>query len=141
LFFGITKGFISFCVVVFTVCPAEKRQVFQARMLRFMNAKKTEAGHVEPTGEPETTRDPRAEPRLSSPVKVTIYWMFDELDVAPMDRRLSSSEVSSFTEEVKQTVGPRACADSLISYCDYNSDGFISLGEWCWCNGLDNSKC
>ena len=137
----------NFCLCCFfvcccyPVCPAEKRKYFQSQMLKFMTTKRDEAGHVEPSPEAETTRDPRSEPRLSTPAKQTIYWMFDELDVSPNDRRLSTSELSGFTEEVKRSVGPRACADTLVSYCDYNRDGFISLGEWCWCNGLDNSKC
>ena len=109
-------------------------------MLKYMTSLKQAAGHVEPSPEPDATRDPQSEPRLSTPAKQTIYWMFDELDVAPNDRRLTTSELKDFTENVKRSVGPRACAESLVSYCDYNKDGNISLGEWCWCNGLDNSE-
>ena len=105
-----------------------------------MTDKRTQSGHVEPEPEIGTTRDPMAEPRLRTPEKQTIYWMFDELDVSPSNRVLSTSELSRFEEEVKLSVGPRACAESFVSYCDYNKDGVISLGEWCWCNGLDNSK-
>ena len=97
------------------------------------------------TPEPESAsdgeeRDPAVEPRLNTPAKVAIYWMFDELDVSPMDRQLSESETSSFLSEVVREVGPRACAESLKSYCDYNEDGMISLSEWCWCSGLDSGK-
>ena len=112
-------------------------------MLQFIEKKRTEA-RVEPeperSSDSEESRDPAAEPRLKTPAKVAIYWMFDELDVSPMDRQLSSEEMSSFLTEVQREVDPRACAESMKSYCDYNEDGMISLSEWCWCSGLDNSK-
>ena len=120
-------------------CPVEKRRNFQQRMLEFINKKRALAAPV-PETEPNAVQDPSAEPRLNTPAKEAIYWMFDELDVAPMDRQLSSSELSSFQSEVKCRVAPRACAESMTSYCDYNTDGYISLTEWCWCSGLDNSK-
>ena len=105
-----------------------------------MSQKRDEAGHVEPSAEPEGTVDPSAEPRLKTPAKQTIYWMFDELDVAPMDRQLSVSEAGDFFHSAEREVGPRACAMSHWDRCDYNRDGSISLSEWCWCTGLDPSK-
>lgn len=103
---------------------------------------RNEAGHVEPTsdGQDEYVVDPRAEPRLRTPAKVAIYWMFDELDVAPMDRMLSQAEAGSFFSEISRDVGPRACAESHWQRCDYNHNGTISLFEWCWCGGLDVGK-
>ena len=131
------------CFLSCIACPADKRQFFQHRMLQFIEKKRTEA-RVEPeperSSDSEESRDPAAEPRLKTPAKVAIYWMFDELDVSPMDRQLSSEEMSSFLTEVQREVDPRACAESMKSYCDYNEDGMISLSEWCWCSGLDNSK-
>ena len=102
-----------------------------------MTKKRQEAGHVEPSPEPEATRDPTAEPRLRTPEKQTIYWMFDTLDVSPSDRRLSRQEAGQFFSEAILEVSPRACAEDHWSRCDYNSDGYISLSEWCWCSGLD----
>ena len=118
-------------------CPAEKVKYFQRNLVNFMSMKRQEAGHVEPSAEPHATRDPTAEPRLKTPEKQTIYWMFDQLDVSPLDRRLSHKEVQSFITEASLEVAPRACAESLWSRCDYNNDSYISLGEWCWCSGLD----
>ena len=126
----------SLCTVA---CPADKRQYFQHRMLKFIEGKRTAAGV---TPEPESTAepDPTAEPRLKTPAKMAIYWMFDELDVSPMDRQLSSTETASFLSEVIREVDPRACAETMKEYCDYNDDNMISLTEWCWCNGLDNGE-
>ena len=121
-------------------CSPSKERYFQANLLKFMTKKREEAGHVEPTSEPEGPVDPTAEPRLKTPAKQTIYWMFDELDVSPMNRELSRSEAESFFSEVEREVGPRACAVSHWEKCDYNRDGSISLSEWCWCTGLDPSK-
>ena len=132
---------IGLCVVfVPTACPAEKRSFYQFNLLQYMTARRTEAGHTEPLPESDAPHDPTAEPRLNTPVKQTIYWMFDEMDVAPMDRKLSRSEVASFLNDTTVNVHPRACAESQWSYCDYNSDGYIGLSEWCWCTGLDPSK-
>lgn len=128
--------FFFFCIAA---CPIEKRRNFQQRMLEFINKKRAVANPA-PEAEPTGPRDPAAEPRLNTPAKVAIYWMFDELDVSPQDRKLSSQELSGFMMEIKCTVAPRACAESLTSYCDYNNDGYVSLSEWCWCSGLDNSK-
>ena len=128
--------FLCFC----TVCPADKRKYYQANLLRFISNKRTESGHVEPSAEPGATRDPTAEPRLKTPAKIAIYWMFDELDVSPNDRRLSREEAKNFLAETSREVAPRACADDQWSYCDYNNDDFISLSEWCWCTGLDPSE-
>lgn len=130
-----------FCFLWLSACPAEKRSYFQSRLLDFMSDKREHSGHVEPAPAIGTTHAPMAEPRLRTPAKQTIYWMFDELDVSPSNRVLSASELSQFEDEMEMSVGPRACAESFLSYCDYNNDGVISLGEWCWCNGLDNSKC
>ena len=124
-------------VIYFSACPAAKVKYFQHNLVEFMSRKRSEAGHEEPSAEPSATRDPTAEPRLNTPAKQTIYWMFDELDVNPMDRRLSKSEAGSFFEEAIREVSPRACAEDQWSRCDYNKDGFISLSEWCWCSGLD----
>lgn len=100
-----------------------------------------EAGHVEPSPEePNQVTDPQAEPRLTTPAKVAIYWMFDELDVSPMDRTLSHSEADAFFSIMQRSVGPRACALEHWSRCDYNNNGNISLMEWCWCTGLDPGK-
>ena len=129
----------SFLFVI-TACPAEKRSFYQFNLLQYMTARRTEAGHSEPLPESDAPQDPTAEPRLNTPVKQTIYWMFDEMDVAPMDRKLSRSEVASFLNDTTVNVHPRACAESQWSYCDYNSDGYIGLSEWCWCTGLDPSK-
>ncbi|XP_065186451.1 uncharacterized protein LOC135817249 isoform X3 [Sycon ciliatum] len=118
-------------------CSPEKERHFQANLLQFMSLKRQESGHVEPSPEPDSTPDPTAEPRLKTPAKITIYWMFDELDVAPMNRKLSRAEAGSFFSEVDREVGPRACAQDHWSRCDYNNDGSISLSEWCWCTGLD----
>ena len=127
--------------LVCPACPADKRTFYQHNLLKYMTEKRTEAGHTEPLPEGNEPRDPTAEPRLKTPVKQTIYWMFDELDVAPMDRKLSRAEVGSFMNDTKLNVHPRACAESQWSYCDYNNDNYISLSEWCWCTGLDPSKC
>lgn len=102
--------------------------------------KRAEAGHVEPSPSTGELSDPSAEPRMNTPAKITIYWMFDELDVAPMDRKLSRAEVGAFMNETVRNVHPRACAESQWTYCDYDDDDYISLSEWCWCNGLDNRK-
>ena len=121
-------------------CPAEKRTFFQHNLLQYMTQARNDAGHVEPLPESDEPRDPTAEPRLKTPAKQTIYWMFDELDVAPMDRKLSRSEAGAFFGDAALNVHPRACAESQWDYCDYNEDGSISLSEWCWCTGLDPSK-
>ena len=105
-----------------------------------MTAKRTEAGHTEPLPESDEPRHPTAEPRLKTPAKQTVYWMFDELDVAPMDRKLSRSEAAGFFGDTTLNVHPRACAESQWSFCDSNDDGYISLSEWCSCTGLDPSK-
>jgi len=121
-------------------CPAQSRSFYQHNLLAYMTNKRNEAGHVEPSPETDTPHDPTAEPRLKTPTKQTIYWMFDELDVAPMDRKLSRAEVSDFMNDTVRNVHPRACAETQWQHCDYNEDGYISLSEWCWCNGLDPSK-
>ena len=131
----------SVLLVIRSACPADKRTFYQHNLLKYMTEKRTEAGHTEPLPEGNEPRDPTAEPRLKTPVKQTIYWMFDELDVAPMDRKLSRAEVGSFMNDTTLNVHPRACAESQWSYCDYNNDNYISLSEWCWCTGLDPSKC
>ena len=125
-------------LVSFAVCPAENRKFYQNNLLRFITTKRRQAGHVEPSPEPGATRDPTAEPRLKTPEKQTIYWMFDQLDVSPHDRRLSHEEADAFFAETVQVVSTRACAEDQWSYCDYNKDDHISLEEWCWCTGLDD---
>ena len=121
-------------------CPASKVSYFQHNLVEFMSKKRKEAGHVEPSAEPGATRDPTAEPRLKTPAKISIYWMFDQLDVSPNDRRLSRQESESFFAEAIDEVSPRACAEDHWSRCDYNGDNYISLSEWCWCSGLDPGK-
>lgn len=126
------------CVFVCaSVCSADQRKYFQQNVLKFFTEKRTEAGHVEPTAEPGVSRSPAAEPRLETPAKQTIYWMFDELDQQPADRELAPNEVHTLFSELSREVGPRACADDMWRYCDYSDDGHISLSEWCWCTGQD----
>ena len=128
------------CFCLHPACPASKVSYFQHNLVEFMSKKRKEAGHVEPSAEPGATRDPTAEPRLKTPAKISIYWMFDQLDVSPNDRRLSRQESESFFAEAIDEVSPRACAEDHWSRCDYNGDNYISLSEWCWCSGLDPGK-
>lgn len=52
---------------------------------------KPEPARILPAGQAEP------EPGLSKhPYKKAIYWMFDELDVNPLDRRLSKREIRPF---------------------------------------------
>ena len=123
-------------------CTPQKERYFQEKLLEYIEAKRVEAGHVEPT--PVGNQDvvaPQAEPRIRTPSKIAIYWMFDQLDVSPMDRLLTHSEADSFFTEISREVGPRACSTIHWERCDYNHNTTISLAEWCWCNGLDPGKC
>ena len=121
-------------------CTAAARRIYQQRFLALGTRARAEAGHSEPLPESDEPRDPTAEPRLKTPVKQTIYWMFDEMDVAPMDRKLSRSEAASMLNLAASAIQPAGCAQTQWAYCDYNSDDYISLSEWCWCTGLDSSK-
>ena len=121
-------------------CSQDSRRLYQERFLALMTGMRNEAGHSEPLPEGDEPQDPTAEPRLKTPAKQTIYWMFDEMDVAPMDRQLSRSEAARLLSMATESIRPQACAESQWSYCDYNSDNYISLSEWCWCTGLDPSK-
>ena len=62
------------------------------------------------------------------------------MDVAPHDDYLTRAETAAFMTKVKTRVEPFGCSLNYFTYCDRNSDDRISLSEWCFCHGLDNSK-
>eukprot|EP00117_Sycon_ciliatum_P036387 scpid49483/ scgid27402/ Chymotrypsin-elastase inhibitor ixodidin len=130
-----------YCTGLDSVCTPEKRTMFNEKILDHIKDLKAEKEQAEGS-QPEPERNPNvptAEPRLDSPAKELVYWMFDELDVAPYDRHLSQKETWRFVEGLETNVTQRACGSSLLEHCDCNNDQRIGLNEWCWCLGLDNT--
>ncbi|XP_062502729.1 uncharacterized protein LOC134179790 [Corticium candelabrum] len=128
-----------FCHGLDNVCPAKNRRYFNANILDYIRITKqnqTSDLTVPPfEGEPK----PESESRLTSPEKLLVYWQWDRMDVAPHDDYLTRAETAAFMTKVKTRVEPFGCSLNYFTYCDRNSDDRISLSEWCFCHGLDNT--
>lgn len=129
---------LSLCAMCLaTVCNPSQRSYFNGNLLGFLRSwhARDPALHRPEGFTPHP--EPSAEPRISTPAKELVYWAFDKLDVQPYDRQLQPSEVRAFGEGMVRDVGPRACAENFIEYCDANGDERISLHEWCDCTGYE----
>jgi hypothetical protein len=128
-----------FCHGLDNVCPADNRRRFNDNILDYILGKKsgTKISVTVPPfeGEPK----PESEPLLKSPEKILIYWQWDRLDISPHDDYLTKQEVIGYMDDVRVTVEPFGCGLDYFEQCDLNSDSRISLAEWCFCHGLDNT--
>lgn len=91
---------------------------------------------------PPFVGDPKPEPehQIFSPQKQLIYWLWDRLDVSPHDDVLVKQEVQEYFRQLSSSTNSLQCVKDYFSRCDRNSDSRISLAEWCFCHGLDNSN-
>ena len=126
-------------VICIVDCPAVRRADFNKKILEFIRIKKD--GSSPDLTVPPFHGEPRPEPEqlLKTPEKRLVYWMWDRLDVLPHDDFITQKEFQSYETETK-IITPFACSNSYFSYCDRNDDSKISLSEWCFCHGLDNSE-
>ena len=92
---------------------------------------------------PPFVGDPKPEPehQIFTQEKRLIYWLWDRLDVNPHDDVLVIQEVKGYLKELSAAITNRGqCVKGYFDRCDRNSDSKISLAEWCFCHGLDNSN-